>query len=213
MKYSIAFLSALLWWSACTQAPQAPQAQTSEAQAAPAAASDAALTIDPQRSQVIAIGTKVTGRHEIAFPIKEGRLVPTPEGCVSGGRVVLDLARLEVRDLQGDLKAKLEGHLKSPDFFDVEKYPEAIFEITGCERVKDDSVYVSGNLTMRGVTKNIRFPARLFIEGGTLLANASFNINRQEWGIAFKGKPDDLIRDEVNISFSIQANASSAPSP
>jgi len=172
---------------------------------------DAALLLDPQKTEVIATGTKVTGRHQIRLPLKEGRVVVSPEGCVTGGRIVLDLTRLEVLDLQGDLKAKLEGHLKSSDFFDVEKYPEAIFEITGCEEGENDTIYLSGNLTMRGVTKNIRFPANAFTEGGILLSKASFNINRQEWGIAYKGKPDDLIRDEVNITFSVQAGPAPMP--
>jgi len=213
MKHVPALLLIALWWSACTQAPQAPQAQTTQAQSVPAAEMETALTLDPQKTEVIATGTKVTGRHQIRLPLKEGRVVPSPEGCVTGGRIVLDLTRLEVLDLQGDLKAKLEGHLKSPDFFDVEKHPEAIFEITGCEKGAKDTVYLSGNLTLRGVTKNIRFPATLFMEGGTLLSKASFNINRQEWGIAYKGKPDDLIRDEVNIAFSVQAGSAPTPPP
>lgn len=193
----------------CTQAPQAPQAETKEAQQVQSVAAGTTLQVDGQKSQVKAIGTKVTGRHEIRFPIKEARLSVGEGGCLSGGRVILDLAQLEVLDLQGEWKAKLEGHLKSPDFFDAEKHPEGVFEVTGCEKGAGDTLYLSGNLTLRGVTKNIRFPAVVRYEGNTLSGKANFNINRQEWGIAYKGKPDDLIRDEVNIQVDITAVAPS----
>lgn len=193
----------------CTQAPQAPQAETKEAQQVQSVAVGTVLQVDSQKSQVKAIGAKVTGQHEIRFPIKQGTLSVGEGGCISGGKVVMDLSRLEDVDLQGEWKAKLEGHLKSPDFFDVEKYPEGVFEITGCEKGAGDTLYLSGNLTLRGVTKNIRFPAVVRYEGNTLSGKANFNINRQEWGIAFKGKPDDLIRDEVNIQLDITAVAPS----
>lgn len=191
-------------WQGCTQAPQAPQAETSEAKAATAPAAGSTFSISAPESKVIAIGTKVTGRHEIAFPIKEG-LLSLGEGCLTGGKIILDLTRLEVLDLQGDLKAKLEGHLRSGDFFLTEQHPEGIFEITGCEKAAGDTVFLSGNLTLRGQTKNIRFPAVLHMHDNALHAAANFNINRQEWGIAYKGKADDLIRDEVNISLDISA--------
>lgn len=193
----------------CTQAPQAPQAETKEAQQVQSVAVGTVLQVDSQKSQVKAIGAKVTGQHEIRFPIKQGTLSVGEGGCISGGKVVMDLSRLEDVDLQGEWKAKLEGHLKGPDFFDVEKYPEGVFEITGCEKGAGDTLYLSGNLTLRGVTKNIRFPAVVRYEGNTLSGKANFNINRQEWGIAYKGKPDDLIRDEVNIQLDITAVAPS----
>ncbi|GIV22997.1 MAG: hypothetical protein KatS3mg025_0656 [Bacteroidia bacterium] len=193
----------------CTQAPQAPQAETKEAQQVQSVAAGTVLQVDGQKSEVKAIGTKVTGRHEVRFPIKEASLSVGEGGCLSGGKVTWDLAQLQVLDLEGEKKAKLEGHLKSPDFFDVEKHPEGVFEITGCEKGVGDTLYLSGNLTLRGVTKNIRFPAVVRYEGNTLSGKANFNINRQEWGIAYKGMPDDLIRDEVNIQLDITAVAPS----
>jgi polyisoprenoid-binding protein YceI len=119
----------------------------------------------------------------------------------------LDIANLEVLDLQGEWKAKLEGHLKSPDFFEAEKYPEGIFEVTGCERGSGDTLYLRGNLTLRGVTKNVRFPVVYKYDPNQPTLEASFNINRQEWGISYKGKADDLIRDEVNIQVKLTGRA------
>lgn len=195
----------LLLGGACTQAPNAPKAEVTEARTPAASTSTTSqYRIDVNGSQLRAIGTKVTGRHEIAFPIKEGLLQVDGSGCVTGGKVVIHIAGLQVLDLTGELKEKLEKHLKSPDFFDAEKYPEGVFEITSCE--KTDTAYVlSGNLTLRGVTKGIRFPAKIAQETAALVATTSFNINRQEWGIAYKGKVGDLIRDEVNIFFTVRA--------
>lgn len=207
-RIALALVLSVAIWQACTQAPQAPQAETSEAQAppnVPAQPGAKSLSIAAAQSKVIAIGTKVTGRHEIAFPIKEGQITVSDDKCIAGGKITMDLSKLEVLDLQGDLKAKLEGHLRSEDFFLTEKYPEAVFEITGCEKANGDTVFLSGNLTMRGQTKNIKFPAVLHLHDGGLRAKANFNINRQEWGIAYKGKADDLIRDEVNINLDITA--------
>lgn len=203
-QIGVVALLAVILWHGCSQAPQAPQAETKETQEVPST-SGTTLKLLPQESKIIAIGTKVTGRHEIAFPIKEGSLIVGEDGCVSGGTVKLDLAGLEVLDLQGEWKEKLEKHLRSEDFFLTEKYPEGLFEITGCQRATGDTVLLSGNLTLRGQTKNITFPAIIHLHQNTLHAQASFNINRQEWGIAYKGKADDLIRDEVNISLEVSA--------
>ncbi|MCX7764767.1 MAG: YceI family protein [Bacteroidia bacterium] len=204
-RYIFLTLTALLVWVSCTQAPQAPQAETQEAQPTTQPSSGKSLKIIPAESKVKAIGTKVTGRHEIAFPIKQGEVSVAEEGCVIGGKVIIDLKGLQVLDLTGDLKNKLESHLRSDDFFLVDKYPEGVFEITGCEKTAKDTVFLSGNLTLRGQTKNIRFPAVLHVHENSLHAVANFNINRQDWGIAYKGKADDLIRDEVNLSLEIVA--------
>jgi polyisoprenoid-binding protein YceI len=64
---------------------------------------------------------------------------------------------------------------------------------------------ISGNLTLKGVTKNIEFPARITVSGNAAEAIAKFNIDRKEWGIVYAGKPDDLIRDAVHLGISIKA--------
>jgi len=202
MKLPVFLLAlAVLTWTGCTQAPQAPQAQTEEAKEATKSTEGKTYSFlgeGEAAPKIIAIGTKVTGRHEIRFPVKEATATLT-EKCISGGKIVLDLANLEVLDLQGEWKAKLEGHLRSPDFFDTEKYPEGVFEVTGCEAGNGDTLYLTGNLTLRGVTKSVRFPAVYKYDPNQPTLEASFNINRQDWGISYKGKADDLIRDEVNI--------------
>lgn len=201
-----------LIWTGCTQAPQAPQAQTEEAKQATQSTEGKTYSFlgeGEAAPKIIAIGTKVTGRHEIRLPVREATATLT-EKCISGGKIILDLTKLEVLDLQGEWKTKLEGHLRSADFFDTEKYPEGVFEVTGCEAGSGDTLYLTGNLTLRGVTKSVRFPAVYKYDPNQPVLDASFNINRQEWGISYKGKADDLIRDEVNIQVKLTGRPAGA---
>lgn len=208
MRFLSTITFSLALWMGCTQAPQAPAAETSEAQSpAPQASAAKSYQVQPDKTKLVAIGTKVTGKHDIAFPIKEGILRVGENGCLTGGKIVVDIANLQVLDLQGEDKAKLEKHLRSEDFFAADKYVEGTLEITGCEKGASDTLYISANLTLRGITKNIRFPAVLHLEEGMLHSEANFNINRQEWGISYKGKADNLIRDEVNLSVNLMAQS------
>jgi hypothetical protein len=59
---------------------------------------------------------------------------------------------------------------------------------------------------MKGITKNIEFPARITTSGNTVDAIAKFNINRKDWNIVYAGQPDDLIRDDVHLGIAIKAN-------
>ncbi|MCS7163188.1 MAG: YceI family protein [Bacteroidia bacterium] len=203
MRWIWALPVALLFLG-CQQGPQPPAASIEAAQ--PTSAGEGkSIQLTPATSQIIAIGRKLTGKHEIRFPLKSGQLTLAPDNCIAGGKIVLDISKLEVLDLKGEWKGKLEEHLRSEDFFLTTTYPEAIFEITGCEKSASDTVYLAGNLTLRGVTKNIRFPAVVRLTQDTLYATANFTINRQEWGIAYKGKADDLIQDEVAIQLNLRA--------
>ncbi|MGE9269444.1 MAG: YceI family protein, partial [Verrucomicrobiales bacterium] len=94
-------------------------------------------------------------------------------------------------------------HLKAADFFDVATYPQAVFSITDCKNLGDDNYEVSGDLEMRGVAKNITFPARATRSGEEIKVNAEFDINRKDWGIEYAGKKDDLIRNEVVLNLDL----------
>jgi polyisoprenoid-binding protein YceI len=72
-------------------------------------------------------------------------------------------------------------------------------------KVLNPTHLVSGNLTLKGVTKNIEFPASITVSGNSAEATAKFNINRKEWGIVYPGKPDDLIRDAIHLGIYIKA--------
>jgi polyisoprenoid-binding protein YceI len=73
-------------------------------------------------------------------------------------------------------------------------------------RVANPTHTISGNLTIKGTTKNVQFPARVTVSGNQLDALAKFNIDRREWNITYPGQPDDLIRDEIHIGIAIKAS-------
>ena len=203
----------------CQSAPDADKAATAEQQEASAAQGEN-YTIDVAGSTIGWIGTKVGGQHNGTFNLTEGSLI-VDGGNITGGSFSIDMASVNVLDLQDDNKPKLEGHLKSADFFAVDSFPTASFAITEVKpfdaatmtsKLEGATHLISGNLTMRGTTKNVTFPAIVTIEGNTVTAQADFNIDRSEWGVNFKGpnNPADwVIAKEVNLKLDVKANGGS----
>ncbi|MGQ9863439.1 MAG: YceI family protein [Bacteroidia bacterium] len=198
---------------ACTQAPQAPQAITSEAQAD---SSQATSSKEGQSRYTVTklnikwTGTKVTGRHEGIIPVTQATL-EVQNGQITNGAFLLSVKDLQVTDLQGKEKQKLESHLKSEDFLAVDSFPECTLEITRVETISGTpecpscNAQITGELSLRGVVKKITFPATITSQPGKVTAQASFNINRFDWNIRYQGRKDDLIRPEVNIQIYLEA--------
>ena len=223
-----ALLAGVVIFGACTSAPKSDEAKTTEAKEVAANTADESWKLDTAASKIEWVGTKVTGYHSGNVPLKNGE-IQVRNGEVTGGKFVIDLANIQVegpKSVDAASNKKLQGHLKSEDFFDVAKNPEGSFELTGVKpyqgtalkdsadprqdqiskyRVTDPTHLVSGNLTLKGVTKNVEFPARITVSGDNAEAIAKFNINRKDWGIVYPGKPDDLIRDAVHLGISIKA--------
>ena len=168
-------------------------------------------------SRISWAASKPTQTHEGNFKLSEGSFI-VKNNQLTGGSFTINVASLLVTDLKSaDGKEKLEGHLKSSDFFDVSKYPNAKFEITAVAayvadsagKSKDATHIVSGNLTLRDSTKNISFPAKITIDAQSLVAKADFNIDRTTWGMNYKGpgNPQDwFISKQVNLKFDISAS-------
>ncbi|HMJ47795.1 MAG TPA: YceI family protein [Ferruginibacter sp.] len=158
--------------------------------------------------------SKPTATHTGTFNISEGKLY-VKDNALTGGSFVINMASLNNVDLSNDPenKGKLEGHLKSPDFFDIAKYPTSTFQITSVlpysDSVNKEATHlVKGNLTLKDSTKNVSFPARITVDAVTLSAAASFTIDRTEWGMNYKGpgNPQDwFITKNVNIKISVAA--------
>ena len=170
-------------------------AEAGEAKAVDSTATAGAdAMVDVAASKVEWVGKKVGGQHNGSIGIKDGMFKMTG-GKVTGGMFTFDMNALNVMDLQGEDKGKLEGHLKSPDFFEVEKFPDAKFEITSVKEQPgaDGATHaVDGNLTLRGVTKSVMFPATIkYGEGGkAVMAMAKTSINRNDWGVKFHTDED-----------------------
>ena len=145
-------------------------------------------------SKIEFTGSKVTGKHDGGFKTFTGHFT-VKDGAPVGNdhKVTIDMAST-FSDAE-----KLTEHLKSPDFFDVAKYPQTTFDVTEVKKNPDSTYTVSGNFNLHGVEKNISFPATVTQNGETVNIKAEFDINRKDFGIVYAGKADDLIRDEVVI--------------
>jgi polyisoprenoid-binding protein YceI len=102
----------------------------------------------------------------------------------------------------------LTEHLKSPDFFDVARFPNASFVSTGIEPEPSEganSFTVTGDFDLHGVRKSISFPATIAVTADAVTVNSDFSINRKDFDIVYAGVPDDLIRDGVVIRLDLKA--------
>ncbi len=127
----------------------------------------------------------------------------------------LDMNSIAVSDLEGEKKADLEGHLKNNDFFDVGKFPVGTFEIRGInfpvDQNADYSYDIKGRLTLKGITKEVKFPITIGVKDGNVtVTSPEFSINRTEWDIKYKSGilgtiKDEIINDEVKLKINIVA--------
>ena len=208
MKKVFLFLSAgALVLASCVGNPEGKKAETTDSvELTEGIGSGSELAVSTTDSKVEWLGKKVSGQHNGVVDIKSGSLF-VDEGKLTGGSFVIDLNTITDLDLEGEYKGKLEAHLKSDDFFDVENHPEATFEITQVtDGAEAGQVLVSGNLTIRGVTKNITFDANVEeVTESSVKATADFNIAREDWGVSYAGQADDLISKEINLKITLVA--------
>ncbi|SHM26413.1 Polyisoprenoid-binding protein YceI [Chitinophaga jiangningensis] len=209
----------LIILAACQEAPRADKAKVGDVQKVKVGEGHAYL-VDTATSIIGWIGTKPTGKHHGTVKVLSG-VIYVKDSIVTAAQFVINMKTMENVDLAADtsMKNKLERELKGPLFFDVAQFPTASFEMTAIEpfkpavdedlNLKDATHTIKGNFTIKGVTKNISFPAILTFLPGKVSAMASFNIDRTLWGITYradKSVQDKLINSLVNISFTVNAN-------
>jgi len=236
IKQTGLFLAAAMIMYSCSK--PADTVETTEAQEA-AEATGSTLNLDIASTTIGWTGYKPTGKHFGKIPSTGGTLAVKGD-AITGGTFTFDITGLKIEDMEESNEdyGKLWGHLQSPDFFDAANHPQAIFEITAVEpfaagdRISDKQEFasdntpavdsslspadpthwISGNLTMRGTTKNIKFPAAVAVENGTVTAKAGFNIDRTAWGLAYgdeataadKAK-DQFIYNTVSLVLDVKA--------
>jgi len=156
--------------------------------------------IKTETSKVVWKGYKVTGSHEGVIAIKSGHLNFNEEKLI-GGEFTIDMSTITNTDLEGEYKGKLEGHLKSDDFFGVEKFPTATLNFTNVKAVGKNSYKVTGDITIKGKTESMEFD--LSVYGNK--ANASLKIDRSKFDVRygstsfFDGLKDKAIYDEFDL--------------
>ena len=181
-----------------TPAPAASGSPRAAADTAPTPMDGTVYAFD-EGSEVDFVGSKVTGSENGGFKKVQGT-VTVPKGDL--GKSAVDIT-VDMTSLWAD-KEKLQEHLASDAFFEVNKFPETTFKSTSISK-EGDGYKVTGELTLHGVTKTISFPAKISLQGEALKTSAEFSINRKDFGIVYPGKPDDLIRDDVVIKYDITA--------
>lgn len=218
MKKIIYLFGIAAFLMGCTP-KNADEAKTGEAKSV-AESTGAEYDMNTEATQINWRGTKPGGEHYGTVSASEGKLM-VENGNITGGTFTIDLNSIVCEDLEGDMNARLVGHLKSEDFFYTENYPEAVFEIVSINEYTGEAPAegvsptheITGNLTMRGETKSITFPAMVKMEGDRVMAKTNeFSIDRTKWGVNFKSKSvfaefkDDFINDMINLQFSVEFN-------
>ena len=164
-------------------------------------------TIDLKSSYVFWEGSNSFRNHRGIIKFKSGS-VRIVNVNLKSGEFVVDMTTIFNRE---GLR-KLEEHLKSADFFDVEKYPTARFLITNVAQ-EYNKVEISGDITIKGITKNVTINATILENNKAyLIRSGVFKLNRAEFNVRhlsksfFKNLKDSFIEDEVDVSFSIRLN-------
>ena len=172
--------------------------------------------MDTQKSNVIWKGKKLTGEHMGTVMLTSGS-VEVVDDMVTSTNLILDMTSITVTDIQDEVdNGKLVGHLKSEDFFSVEKNPTASFKATSFKPLKgenkgDANYSVTGELTIKGITNTISFPATVMTKGDVLTANATATFDRTKWDIKYSSASffdslgDRVIYDDVEFEFHLVA--------
>ena len=192
------------------------QAAKSKKKAPEAAHAEAVLNLDTTGSSILWHASKVTGKHDGSIKAKSGHF-EINKGALTGGNVEVDMGSIANSDIADkESAAKLVGHLSSEDFFDAKKFPTSNIHITKVEAISgakegSDTHTLTGDLTLKGVTKTITFPAKIKLTDDALEGSATVKINRTDWGIKygsgkfFTGLGDKVIHDEFSLDLKLVA--------
>lgn len=161
--------------------------------------------VDTTTSTITWLGEKVLGSHTGDIKIKEGNL-EFVDDQLSGGSFTIDMTTINTTDLEGKGAAKLNGHLKSDDFFGVEAYPTATFVINKvAPRGKAGEYKITGEMTIKGITKEIKFNA-VVLDGNAaaqlVLDRTDFNVKYGS-GSFFDSLGDKTIYDEFTLTLNL----------
>ena len=167
------------------------------------------LTANKTQSLIRWYGEELTGKtHFGNLSFREGR-IELQDGLIIGGNFVVNMSSLSVEDLSGGAKARLEGHLRSDDFFSVDKYPEATLKISQKAKVEGDVQKLYGELTIKGIKHAVDFSI-ILVDKKTATANLTFDRSkynvRFRSGSFFENLGDKLILDDIRMEVSLQWN-------
>ncbi|PJJ59204.1 YceI family protein [Hymenobacter chitinivorans] len=206
---SALFIASIMAAPAVAKDPSAPKAATSTK-------AGTVYKVQPQLSTLGWVGKKVTGQHSGTIQFKSGD-VEVKGAQITGGTFVIDMNSLKVTDItDADTNGKLMGHLRSDDFFSIDKNATSTFKITKITPIKGaaadaNNATVTGNLTIKGITKPISFPAKIGVKNGVAAASGTATIDRTQFDIKYGSKSffesigDKAIDNDFTLSFNVIA--------
>lgn len=167
--------------------------------------------IDKNKSEVKWSGKKVTGEHYGTIQLKNGEVM-VKDGKIAGGTFVMDMTTIVNEDIESEsMNDRLVGHLKSDDFFSVEKHPAAKLVLKDAKHKGGDDYTFTGHLTIKEITHPVSFDATSSVEDGKLTSKGKIAVDRTLYDIKFRsGKffsdlGDKLIYDTFTLNFDVVA--------
>ena len=164
------------------------------------------IDINVDKSNLHWKGFKVTGSHEGNLRFESGTLTFTENGKLVDGIFLIDMKSMECTDLEGEYKEKLDGHLKSKDFFGTNEHPSATLQFKEIIVSGKNSYRIKGDLTIKGITNSIEFDFSIYGKKAT----ATLKIDRTKYDIKygsssfFDGLKDKAIYDDFDIKVDLE---------
>lgn len=158
-------------------------------------------------------GRKVTGAHNGTIGIKNGNFIFN-DGKIKGGNIVIDTTSIKILDVTDPAtNTQFAGHLASDDFFSIEKFPTASFDILSVKEISNTKYYLEGKLTIKDITHLVGFEAEvkntsngISLEGKLIIDRTKYDIKFRS-GNFFKDLGDTLIYNDFDLDFKITAEA------
>jgi polyisoprenoid-binding protein YceI len=173
-------------------------------------------TVSAKESSVTWIGKKVTGSHSGDIMISNG-FISVQDGMVTGASVIIDMTSINTTDLEGGSKESLDGHLKSDDFFGVEQFPTAQFELISLNPLRAPNgmnFTAQGTVTIKGRTAKVAFPVKVEMGKMETTISGEMTLDRSNFDVRFRSKSffdaaelgDKLIYDDFTIGFTLKTS-------
>ena len=175
-----------------------------------------AYALQPQLSTLGWEGKAVTHGHVGTMNFTSGELL-VKGNAVVGGTVTVDMKTMKATDIKdAESHGKFVGHMSSDDFFGVEKFPTSVFKIVSVAPIKGaaqnaDNATITGDMTIKGVTQRISFPAKVGVKDGVAAATGTVTIDRTKFGLKYGSKSffdsigDKAIYDNFDLTFNVIA--------
>ena len=172
--------------------------------------------VDAKNSTITWEGTKVTGAHNGDIQVNNG-LITVTDGLISAATVIIDMTTINTLDLDGGAKESLDGHLSSDDFFGVESFPTAQFELLNLNPLRGGengaNFTASGKVTIKGRTDEVNFPVKVDMTDGGATISGEMVLDRSKFDVRFRSKSffdakelgDKLIYNDFTIGFTLVA--------